>query len=138
MKASAVPPAALAEQQYVTFGTALILCFITAVITLMLALYAPAIAAKRGIKLPGTTDQIKVVHLDFEKVVAAGMKRTVDSSSGVEDVQVKATKFQVDLNNAVQAYADAGFTVINSKALIGTSLNGDITGDVLTTLGVKP
>ncbi len=135
---SAAISSASGGQQYITFGTALILCLITAVITLMVSLYAPAIAAKRGIHLPGASSESKIVHLDFEKVVGAGMKKTMEASSGVSDVQAQAEKFQVALSAAVQAYADAGFTVINSKALIGTTTNGDITGEVLNTLGVKP
>lgn len=123
--------------QPITLGTAVILCVITAVMTLMLEFYAPAIAVKTGITRPGASTGSKVVYLDFEQLMAAGVKRAMTSAAGVTDVQSQADKFQADIGAAIKAYADAGYVVINSKALISATKSQDITGDVLSTLGLK-
>lgn len=125
--------------QFVTFSTALILCAISTAITLMLAFYAPAIAAKRGINLPGASSAgAKVVYLDFDEVLASGIKQAMNSSHvGLEEIQKDADKFQVDISSVVQRYVDSGYIVINKKALIKGPRDQEITGDVIRSLGIK-
>lgn len=137
--ADAVPmgSAQPAPPQFVTINTALILCLITSVLTLMIGFYAPQMAAKRGITMPGYSGS-KVVYLDFEKVLSAGIKHSMNSDRlGVADIQKDADKFQSDMNAAIQKYADSGYIVINNKALISASPTQDITRDVIGSLGIK-
>lgn len=103
----------------------------------MLAFYAPVIAAKRGFNLPGASVGSKVVYLDFDVLMTAGVKRALAEPQAGAELQKQADKFQSDINAAVQAYADAGYVVINIKALIRGSKTQDITDDVLKTLGLK-
>lgn len=128
-----------AQTQYINFNTALILCAITALMTLICGVYLPSIAAKRGFTLPGAAASNKVVYLDFERVQMAGMKNVMGGDLAAQNVEVqsKAEKFQIDLNAVIKGYADAGYVVINSKALIAATKAQDITPAVIEALGVK-
>ena len=125
------------ERQFTTLKTALVLCSLTMLCTLLLCLYAPTIAANRGLSLPGLATKNKVVYLDIERILASGIKRSMNTATDLVNVQAQADKFQVDIAAAVQFYGDAGYIVINSKALIGATKSQDITGDVLAKLGLK-
>lgn len=127
-----------AEVQGVTFGSALLMCFFTALITIMIIFYAPAVAAKLGVSLPSVpaSGASNVVYLDIERVLEAGMRRSMGQPSGVQDVQAQADKFQADMSAAFHAYSDAGITIVNSKALIQGSAVHDITNEVLARLGL--
>jgi hypothetical protein len=135
--AASLPPASSTNAQFVTIHTALILCLITSVLTLMIAFYAPQIAAQRGITMPGSSGP-KVVYLDMEKIVSAGMKKSINSEAlGVTDISVAAAKFQVEMTAAIKNYTDSGYIVINHRALISGSPTLDITRDVITSLGIQ-
>ena len=122
----------------VTLGTTVVMCAASAAVAVIISLFAPAIAAKHGIKLPGAKQGEQVVYLDFERVITAGMKRTMNSGrTGVDEVRRDADEFQAAVTAEVQRYSDGGYIVINSKALIGADKSKDITGDVLTTLGFQ-
>jgi hypothetical protein len=126
-------------QKYTTFASTLVLCSITAVFSIAAALYLPAMAAKRGFHIGGgAAIENKVVYLDFERLLAAGLKRSMDTAGSVGDVQAQADKFQADIRASVKAYSDAGYIVINNKALIGGSKDKDITASVIENLGTKP
>ena len=125
------------ERQFITMNMALVLCTLTMLFTLLLCLYAPTIAANRGLSIPGVAPRNKVVYLDIEKILASGIKRSMNTAADLVNVQAQADKFQVDIAAAVQFYGDAGYIVINSKALIGATKSQDITGDVLAKLGLK-
>lgn len=118
---------------FITMGTAVVLCLFTSLITLMIVVYGPAIAQKQGIKLPGAGHLTgsKIVYLDFEKVLSAGMERVVDGQSSVEEVTGKANKFQAEIKRVISSYTDSGYTVINAKALIQGAAADDITTDVI-------
>ena len=132
-----IPLKNVEERQFVTLNTALLLCSLTMLFTLLLSLYAPNIAANRGLSLPGLATKNKVVYLDIEKILASGIKRSMNTAADLVNVQAQADKFQVDIAAAVQFYGDAGYVVINSKALIGATQSQDITGDVLAKLGLE-
>lgn len=112
------------------------LCVFTSVITLMIVIYGPAIATKQGIKLPGAGHLTgsKVVYLDFERVLSAGVEQAMKSGANVEEAKVKADKFQIDIKNVITSYTDSGYSVINAKALIQGASGDDITGEVINKL----
>ncbi len=128
----------LPDAQGVTFGSALLMCLFTALITIMIIFYAPAVAAKLGVSLPGgpAAGAGNVVYLDIERVLEAGMRRSMSQPAGVQDVQAQADKFQADMSAAFHAYSDAGITIVNSKALIQGSAAHDVTDEVLSRLGL--
>ena len=120
-------------QSFVTMGTAVVLCLFTSLITLMIVVYGPAIAQKQGIKLPGAGHLTgsKIVYLDFEKVLSAGLESAMNAGSGVDDMKIQADKFQGEIKRAITGYTDSGYTVINAKALIQGASDDDITADVI-------
>lgn len=126
--------------QPVTLGTTLALCAVTAAFTLMTTFYGPPIAAKFGFAVGASTNtSSKVVYLDFDRVLAAGIKRSMEADNlAIADVQKDAEKFQMDIAKNLQQYADNGYVVINSKALIKASPIQDITSDLIKRLGMKP
>lgn len=109
------------------------LCVFTCVITLMIAMYGPAIAEKYELKLPGVgrLTGSKIVFLDFEKVVGQGIKQAVENGGSVQDVQKDAEQFQARISSAIKGYTDQGYSVVNAKALIESSKHDDITEDVV-------
>ncbi len=121
------------SQSFITMGTAVVLCVLTTLITLMIVAYGPAIAQKQGFKLPGAGHLTgsKIVYLDFEKVLSAGMEGVVDGQSSMEEVTGKANKFQAEIKRVISSYTDSGYTVINAKALIQGAADDDITTDVI-------
>lgn len=121
-----------------SFNAALIMCATSIAAAVLIALFAPGIAAKHGVKLPGSLRTDQVVYLDFERVITAGMKRTMNSGkTGAEEVRAEADQFQAAVGAAIQRYSDDGYIIINSKALIGATKAKDITGDVLVSLGFE-
>lgn len=133
------PPApAPRTPQYVTLGTSVVHCVVTAVFTLMAVFFAPPISARFGYGMPAGSGG-KVVYLDFDKLLVVGMKRATDADHmAIGDVKQDANKFQSDVNGALQKYADAGYLIINNKALIKGSPELDITADMIGQLGMKP
>ena len=128
-----------AAPQPVTLGVAALLCVFTALITLILVFYGPNVLKRFGVPLPAAGANGKVVSLDFDKVLAAGMKHAMDRAEegeGVSDVHAQADKFQSNVNSILKSYAAAGYTVINSKAVIERPSDSDITEDVISALGV--
>lgn len=124
--------------QVVTMGAALALCAVTSVVTLMITFFAPSIAAKYDLKMGADTSN-KVVFLDFDRVMAAGVKRAVEGDRlGVSDLKKDADEFQANITAAIQKYADSGYIVINHKALINASKTQDITPAVIKRLGLTP
>lgn len=114
-------------------GTAVVLCLFTSLITLMIVVYGPAIAQKQGIKLPGAghLTSSKIVYLDFEKVLKAGMEQALSSGTGSEDMTIQADRFQGEVKRVLTGYTESGYTVINAKALIQGAAGDDITGEVI-------
>lgn len=126
-----------ADTSGLTFGSALLMCVFTALITIMVVFYAPSVAKRFGVTLPQSATGVgSMVYLDIEKVLEAGMRRSLSQVGGVRDVQAQADKFQADMSVAIHAYADAGITVVNSKALIQGSSVHDVTDEVLARLGL--
>lgn len=121
------------SQSFITMGTAVVLCLFTSLITLMAVIYGPAIAHKQGIKLPGAGHLTgsKIVYLDFEKVLQAGMERALSGGTGAEDMKIQADKFQGEIKRVLTGYTESGYTVINAKALIQGAADDDITTDVI-------
>lgn len=120
-------------QSFIAMSTAVVLCIFTSLITLMIMVYGPAIAQKQGIKLPGAGHLTgsKIVYLDFEKVLSAGLEGALKGGTGVEDMKIQADKFQGEIKRVITGYTDSGYTVINAKALIQGATSDDITGDVI-------
>lgn len=118
---------------FISLGTAVIMCVFTSLITLIIAAYGPSIAAKQGIKLPGAGSLTgnTIVYLDFEKVLEAGIKKSMQSNLSTEDVKVDADRFQEQINAALKTYTDAGYTIINNRALIKGAPDQDITGELI-------
>ena len=125
--------------QFVTLGTSVALCIVTAAVTLMAVFFGPGIAAKFGVQVSSTAESSsKVVYLDFDRLLAAGIKRAMEGDrAAVDDVKKDADKFQTDITAVIQKYAEAGYMVINYKALINASRDQDITPDVMKKLGLK-
>lgn len=127
------------HDQLLTFTTAIVLCVITACITLMLAVYGPMLAAKRGLVLPGSTAASRVVFLDIDAVQTSGLHRALNSGQlRVEDIKKDADKFQADIDVEIRKLTDAGYLVINKKALMGGAMSQDVTADFISALGLKP
>ena len=136
---STPPPAApTPEATYVTYGTALLLCGFTLVITLVLTMFAPGIAQRFGINMPTTQAQPKVVYLDFERILNAGIQDTITNPQPIDDVKAAADKFQTNVGKAIRFYTDAGYVVVNFKAIIGATPGADITDDVIRRAGLTP
>jgi len=121
------------SQSFITMGTAVVLCVLTTLITLMIVAYGPAIAQKQGFKLPGAGHLTgsKIVYLDFEKVLSAGLERALKGGTSAEDMKIQADKFQGEIKRVITGYTESGYTVINAKALIHGATSDDITGDVI-------
>ena len=126
------------EPTYITYGTAVMLCGFTLIITLVLTLFAPGVAQRFGLTMPTTQAQPKVVYLDFEKILTAGIQDTISNPQPVGNVQAQAEKFQTNVATAIREYTDAGYVVINFKAIIGNTAAADITQAVIVRAGLTP
>ena len=121
---------------YITYGTALQLCCFTAIITLLIVYFSPGIATRLGFSVDSYRSTSRVVYLDFDRIMNAGIQKTIESSSGVNEVKKDAEIFQKNLNEAIQNYNDAGYVIVNFKAIIGTTPANDVTDDLLKKIGL--
>lgn len=120
----------------VTSTHAIILCVFTGIITLMISYFAlPHLSHRLNAESAGGAP--KVVSLDFERLMRAGLNKSMNTAAGVADVQKDADKFQQDITAAYNAYADRGYLVVNSKAIISGSAASDITPEVLKSLNLQ-
>jgi hypothetical protein len=124
----------------VSLGTCLLMCGFTLALTLSIGAFAPQIASKYGFSLPGSTPAVsKVVYLDFEKLLEAGIKHSTGmEQSDLALITKEADKFQADIGVLLQKYAAEGYLVINSKALIVGAKGQDITPIFIKGLGLVP
>lgn len=129
------PTVKAAQYNFITFGTALVLCVVTCITSIALTLSAPTFMKRFGINF-AANDQSKVVYLDFEKVVAAGIKQSLDGQTISPDAfKADADKFQVALSMEIKKYAKSGYVVLNSRAVIDGAPAQDITGAIIHAVG---
>lgn len=120
----------------VTSTHAIILCVFTGIITLMISYFAlPHLSHRLNTESTGVAS--KVVSLDFERIMRAGLNKSLNTAAGVADVQKDADKFQQDIIAAYSAYADRGYLVINRQAIISGSAASDITPEILKSLSLQ-
>ena len=127
-----------ADSSHVTFGTALTLCVITAIVSLTITFLGPGIATKYGFKQTAVSGANKVVYLDFDQLIAANIKESLEKNPDTKDeVQNDADHFQTAFVSFMKKYTDEGYIIVNSKALIRATTSQDITPAVLKQLGIK-
>jgi hypothetical protein len=123
----------------VSLATVLTLCVLTCIITLMAVIFGPPIAAKIGVtRFAGNEVGSKVVSLDFERLLAAGLKRAMLNPAVGPEVEVQALKFNAEVAKIVDRYAASGVVVINHKALITPTPLADITDRTIKEMGLAP
>jgi hypothetical protein len=120
----------------ITMGTVLVMCALTCVITLMAGYFGSQIATKRGWMGPSAEE--KVVYLNFEKVVEMGITKSLEGGVlGMDEAKVAADKFQGSIAALMDQYAQAGYVIINDKAVIKGSAKQDLTPEFVAKLGLK-
>ncbi|MFN5095826.1 MAG: hypothetical protein ACK5BY_02855 [Limnohabitans sp.] len=123
----------------VTFGTAVTLCVVSSLITLVLSIFLPPIAAKHGLSLAGTvTSSNQVVALDFERLLTAGLQSALANPIPASEMEQQASKFQAEIARILKRYNEKGVLVINQKAMIAVPASVDITDKVIRDLGLAP
>jgi hypothetical protein len=124
------------KNEGITSAHAIILCVFTSIITLMVCYFAlPHLSHRLNMGEAGGA--AKVVSLDFERIMRAGLNKAMSNAVGVSEVQKDADKFQQDITAAYKAYAARGYLVINSKAIISGSTASDVTPEVIKSLGLQ-
>lgn len=124
-------------EQGTSLATVLTLCVLTCIITLMAVIFGPALAAKAGVPSLGTSPAgSKVVTLDFERLLAAGLQRAMLNPAVGPEVEAQALKFNAQVAKILERYGASGVVVINHKALIAPSAQADITDAVILEMGL--
>jgi Type-F conjugative transfer system protein (TrbI_Ftype) len=116
--------------QFVTLSSLLIVVAIAIAITLAVVFAA---ASKGWIPLGGSSS--KVVTLDVDRLIEAGLKANEKKGPGV-DAKAEADKFQANLKAEVDRLASEGHLVINYRAVIAGTKQSDVTDDVIAHLGL--
>ncbi len=128
-----------APEHSVSLATVLTLCALTATITLMAVVYGPPIAAQMGMtRFASSEVGSKVVSLDFERLLAAGLKRAMLNPVVGPEMEAQALKFNEDVAKIVDRYAASGVLVVNHKALIARTPHADITDAIIKEMGLVP
>lgn len=92
-------------------------------------------AAKNNLIAP--TQTTKVVFLDFEAVMEVAIGQVAQRGHlSIQNTKVDAQQFQVHLSSVLTQYAQAGYVVVNKRALIEGSADADITQEVMNKLGL--
>lgn len=80
----------------------------------------------------------QVVYLDFERVMNEAIKVVADKGHlSIQETTVDAEKFQQQISLVLAEYSGKGYLVLNRRALIEASPDGDITPAVLARLGLQ-
>lgn len=119
------------NNQFITFGSAITLCLITAALTLA-GTYLLITSPKDYLGIKNTNVQ-RVVSLDFDRILEAGVQSALARSSNDATIDYKSSADQYNerVKVVVDELTSAGFIVINQRALISTPKNDDLTAYVI-------
>lgn len=116
----------------ISYVTAVILCLFTAVFTILICYF--------GYKQLNKAHQASamVAYLDYDTIVERAGKKVLRDGSIYKGISAQddSAQFALNLKSAIASYADAGYIVINKKALIDGSKSFDITPAVVQKIGL--
>ncbi len=122
------------ERNSVSVNLALCMCLVAVLVSLSAVWFGYGQATKRGWI---ESSAAKVVFLDFEKVVEAGINKVMEQEKGsVGEAKDDAVMFQKRISASLDSYTARGYVVINKRALIDGSVAHDITPEVIRSLGL--
>lgn len=124
------------ESSSASFSNMLVMCLTTVFVTLLIGVTLLNAGIKRGFFQQ--QNQSKVVYLDFEKVIGAGIKDVMNKDrASLEDTKGQAEAFQAGISRVLHEYTNDGYVVVNKKALIEGSAAFDITPVMIQKLGLQ-
>lgn len=124
------------ESSSASFSNMLVMCLTTVFVTLLIGGTLLNAGIKRGFFQQ--QNQSKVVYLDFEKVIGAGIKDVMNKDrASLEDTKGQAEAFQAGISRVLHEYTNDGYVVVNKKALIEGSAAFDITPVMIQKLGLQ-
>jgi hypothetical protein len=120
-----------------SYTTALVMCGVTVLITLLLAFYAPVVAAKMGWSLPGAASPApKFVVLDLTRVLRVSVENSLKVRNSQTDLQAEAMEFQRRMDAVFAGYAAQGLLVLNDNGVSAYPKDMDITPAFLRAMGL--
>lgn len=128
--ATPAPVASDQSGQFVTLTSLLIVVVIAMAITVAIVFAA---ASKGWIQMGSSGT--KIVTLDVDRLIEAGLKANEKKGAGV-DPKVEADKFQANLKGEVDRLASEGTLIINYRAVIAGNKQTDVTDELISRLGL--
>lgn len=124
--------AASANPSGISYSAALILCFVSMCLTLIIVFLGYTYLSKHQSSGP------KVVYFDYQSIADAAAKKAYEQGYVYikGDVKADADQFTKNIKTEVDAYVNSGFILLQRTSVIAGNPSADITNDLIKKLGV--
>lgn len=121
------------SNQFVTLSSLLIVSAASVILTLAVV-YAGV--SKVLPHRTAETNMPKIVMLDVDRLVEAGVKLNASKGAGA-DTQADVDLFQTNLKKEIDRLSSEGYMVVNFRAVIAAGKSSDITDTLIARLGLE-